>query len=80
MRRTEFCELLKLAYLKAGLLKISRLGWDTAKRTLCCFWKEGRQTTWGQSTWTKPSEECLGNTRWEIIYYSRDTSLTGTIH
>ena len=38
--------------LKPGVLKVSRSGWDTAQRGLCCFWREGRQTTWRQTVKT----------------------------
>ena len=35
--------------LKPGVLKVSRLVWDTARMALCCSWRKGRQTTQGQT-------------------------------
>ena len=52
--------------LKPRDLKAGGLGWDRARRTLHCSWKEGRPTTQGQTVWKEWSEKLLGHTtgRW----------------
>ena len=66
--------------LKPGVLQGNSLGWDRAQRALCCFWREGGQTTWGQTVWKQWSEGYLGHTVGRLICSSWRISLRGSVH